>query len=323
MYPLLFAPVYKDYIWGGSRIARCYGRKDVPAVCAESWEVSDRPEGMSIVGNGALAGSSIHELLEKYGEDLLGRGRTADVFPLLIKIIDAEKRLSVQVHPDDETAARYGGDAKTEMWYILDAAPGARIFTGVKAGTTPEAFKNALEDERLEDVLNSLPVQAGDAVFTPGGRLHAIGEGCLLLEIQQNSNTTYRVYDWGRVGQDGKPRPLHVDRALQVINWRDDRSLTMKHEDPVFHKGNSFRQVLACPYFIVEQIELAAPETLCNDGTSFHALFTESGTVQIDGAGASELLGQGTSCLLPASLEQYTIAPVNENAALIRTSLPG
>jgi len=322
MYPLLLTPVYKDYIWGGTRIPRIYNRETPAPVCAESWEVADRPEGMSVVRNGALAGCSLHGLIEKHGPDITGRAHDVKVFPLLIKIIDAAQKLSVQVHPDNESAARYGGEAKTEMWCVLDAEPEARVFAGVKPGIGPEQFKEALKKQRLEEILNAVPVRAGDAVFMPGGRVHAIGEGCLLLEIQQNSNTTYRVCDWGRVGHDGKPRPLHIQEALRVIRWRDDAPSLLEREVPVSQNGLSLQEILACAHFVVERIDLAASGAFTNSGASFHALFVESGAISVDGGGLSEVLGRGTSCLLPASLEHYALAPQNGKASVIRTRLP-
>ena len=322
MYPLLFTPVYKDYIWGGNRIPRLYGRETSADVCAESWEVADRPEGMSIVRNGALAGRSLHGLVEEYGSDIVGRGRKTAVFPLLIKIIDAARKLSVQVHPDDESAARYGGEAKTEMWYVLDAEPGARVFVGLTPGTGPAQFREAVEKARLEEVLKPLPVRPGDAVFVPGGRVHAIGEGCLLLEVQQNSNTTYRVYDWGRNGRDGKPRSLHIEEALRVIRWRDAHPSLAEPAKAASLNGVLLQRILACAYFVVERIDLAARGLFRNSGAGFHTLFVESGTVAIEGGGVSEALSRGTSCLLPAALELYTIEPAQGKAAVIRTSLP-
>lgn len=322
MYPLLFTPVYKDYIWGGQRIPKRYGRDPQSGICAESWEISDRPEGMSVVCNGAFAGRQLHELVETLGPDLLGQGRLGPVFPLLIKIIDAEQRLSVQVHPNDETAAHFGGEAKTEMWYVLDAGPCARVFAGVKSGVGPDEFRSALERKRLEDVLNAVPIRPGQVVFTPGGRVHAIGEGCLLLEIQQNSNTTYRVYDWGRVGPDGHPRALHTEQAFQVIQWSDEAPLTVEPQAIVSPGVNRRWRILSCPHFLVERLVIDEPETFQNDGASFHALFTESGKVRVKGNDRSEYLGPGTSCLLPAALNRYALVPEDGQAVVLRTRVP-
>lgn len=317
VYPLLFEPVYKDYIWGGNRIPRVYKRDGAADVCAESWEISDRPEGMSVVRNGPLAGRSLHQLVESMGKRLLGTTRTHGGFPLLIKIIDAKQRLSVQVHPDDGAAARYGGEAKTEMWYVLDAEPGATIFAGLRPGTDADGLRTALENEQLEDVLCSLPARSGQAIFIPGGRVHAIGEGCLLLEVQQNSNTTYRVYDWGRVGSDGKPRELHVEQAFRVIDWGSE-PVTPTTPRPLSHPGsNSWCEVISCPYFRVTRVDLSGPETLSPGGAGFHALFASDRTTVVDGGGVLEQLVPGTSCLIPAALAEYSLRPVDRDSSVL------
>lgn len=328
IYPLLFTPVCKDLIWGGDRIARIFNREPKQKICAESWEISDRPEGMSTVSNGPLAGSSLHELVETMHEDLLGsclstairRGKSL-VFPLLIKIIDAKQRLSVQVHPDERTADICGGEAKTEMWYVLDAEPEARIFAGLRPGVDRQAFEEALRRKQIEDTLCSIALQPGMAIYIPGGRIHSIGEGSLLLEAQQNSNTTYRVYDWDRPGKDDKLRDLHIEQALHVINWEDNLPLTIE-PSKLEHPGmNSQWKVITCPYFHITRFELLEPETTCNDGSSFHILFTVTGNTDIEGNGFIEKLSPGTSCLLPAALDRYTLTPTDGNTTIIRISL--
>jgi len=328
IYPLLFTPVYKDNIWGGNRIPRIFNRKPQQKICAESWEISDRPEGMSIVSNGPLSGSSLHKLIETMHEDLVGsclsttieQGKSL-VFPLLIKIIDAKQRLSVQVHPDEHTADIYRGKAKNEMWYVLDAEPEARIFAGLRPGVDREAFEEALRRKQIEDILCSTALQLGMAIYIPGGRIHAIGEGSLLLEVQQNSNTTYRVYDWDRLGKDDKPRELHVEQALHVINWKDSLPLTIEPRE-LEHPGmNSQWEVITCPYFHITRLELSEPEAICNDGSSFHILFTVTGNADIEGNGFTEKLRSGTSCLAPAALDCYTLTPTKTNTAVLRISL--
>ena len=321
-YPLFFSPVYKDYIWGGDRIPRLFDREPCSGICAESWEVSDREEGQSIVRNGPLAGRGLSELVATDAEALLGRVNPGGGFPLLVKLIDARQRLSVQVHPDDEAAARYGGEAKTEMWYVLEAEADACVFAGVRPGTTADDFRAALEEERLEDVLNAVPVKPGMAVFMPGGRVHAIGEGCLLLEVQQNSNTTYRVYDWGRLGHDGKPRDLHIKQAFEVIRWADEAPLTVNARELSCGAQGRRSEMLCCPYFRMEKLELGGPQPVVNDGRSFHVLFAETGRATIRTANTVETLAHGACCLLPASLENYTLTPEGGRAALVRISVP-
>ncbi|MBN1558596.1 MAG: class I mannose-6-phosphate isomerase [Lentisphaerae bacterium] len=322
VYPLLFTPVYQDYIWGGRRIAERYGRDGTPSVCAESWEISSRPEGMSVVRNGPWAGRTLAELTGALGAALIGSVRPRHApeggFPLLIKIIDAAKRLSVQVHPNEANADAAGGEPKTEAWVVLDAAPGAQVYAGLRPGTDRQTFEQAIRDETLEARLNPLPVRPGQAVFIPGGRVHAICEGCLLLEIQQNSNTTYRVYDWGRVGHDGKPRPLHVDRALQTIAW-DDTDAAAADPEPLETEGPNPRYRLAdCPFFRIERLELRAPETESDPEQRARILFTAEGTLTIEGGGRTETLPPGTSCLVPAALRSCRLVPA-PRADVIRT----
>jgi mannose-6-phosphate isomerase len=317
VYPLLFEPVYKDYIWGGTRIPVHFNRAPVEGVCAESWEVADRPEGMSIVANGPLRGKTLHALVTSMGTELVGRD-TGGTFPLLIKIIDAEQRLSVQVHPDNEAAAACGGEPKTEMWYVLDARPGATLFAGLRDGVDRAAFEAAIQRQDLEPMLNPWEVRAGDAVFIPGGRVHAIGEGVLCLEVQQNSNTTYRVYDWGRVGADGRPRELHVDRALRVIRWQDDQPLLVR--TPPALGRDTAHPVVQCPYFKVERLDMSRPLALDHDGSSFQVLFPVAGALAVKGGNEPVRVEMGTSCLVPAALRECTIEP-DGVASVIRITL--
>jgi mannose-6-phosphate isomerase len=321
LYPLLFKPVYKSHIWGGTRIAERFARAGTHTPCAESWEIADRPEGESLVTNGPLAGRSLHDLVASMKRSLVGTDCKSSVFPLLIKVLDAQQRLSVQVHPDTNSAAAHGGEPKTEMWYVLAAEPGARLFTGLKPGTSAESFLKAVEQDRVEELLGSVPAKAGTAVFVPGGLVHAIGEGCLLLEVQQNSDTTHRVYDWKRVGKDGKPREMHIERAMKVINWDLGTPAVVKPRKTTNIGGNSFWEVLTCPFFRISRADLSKPAAMTNDGRSFHALFIVEGRIQVEGNGVAETLGPGTSCLLPAGLKRYTLTPVGGPAAVISTSL--
>jgi mannose-6-phosphate isomerase len=247
---------------------------------------------------------------------MLGSGEPSEVFPLLVKIIDAKQRLSVQVHPNDESAAAYGGEAKTEMWYVLASDPGAQVYAGLKPGTTPERFRRALEEVRLEELLTAIPANPGEAIFIPGGCVHAICQGCLLLEIQQNSNTTYRVYDWGRMGKDGKPRPLHVEQAFQVIDW--DRSCEpIRPGTPVDAGPNAHRRIVKSPYFEVTRLDLGDQESVTHGGESFHILFVANGTVDITGDWPPETLTPGTSCLVPAAARDYALVP-GDKATVLR-----
>lgn len=322
LYPLRFRPVYKDYIWGGDRIVKAFHRAEPPGIYAESWEVSDHADGMSLVANGPLAGRSLHELVERLGADLLGRKIRSAVFPLLIKLIDAREKLSVQVHPNDETAKKYGGEAKTEMWYILDAQPGARVFAGLRPGVTKKAFERAIESSTLEEVLVSVPVSSGDAIFMPGGRVHAIDAGCLILEVQQNSNTTYRVYDWGRVGADGKSRPLHIKQALQVMTWNDPASAKIKPRRTRAEGKNEFWEVLSSPYFRMDRCVLAEPFKIQGDGRSFTVVFIASGRASVESESVSEMAVPGMTYLIPAGLKECAIVPRSGKCEILKVTVP-
>lgn len=324
LYPLRLRPVYKDYLWGGDRIARAFGRATPPGLVAESWEVADRPEGMSVVENGPLSGVPLRTLMKGMGLDLVGRrGRGMEVLPLLIKLIDARQTLSVQVHPDNAGAARHGGEPKTEMWYILAAEPGAFVYSGLRPGVTPDAFTRAVAEQTVEDLLNKVPVKAGDAVYIPGGRVHAIGAGCLLLECQQNSNTTYRIYDYGRVGADGKTRELHLEQALKVMHWDDAASpLAVPRQVETRPAGERW-EILTSPYFRMEQLRLRGAWECPMELQTFRVLFVESGCVEISGAHGREQVHTGATLLLPAVCPAVTLSPVDGQARVLQMSLPG
>ncbi len=225
IYPLTFTPVLRDYIWGGRRLETLYGRELPAGIVAESWEISGHPVASTAADAGYWAGQALPAIQAALGEKLTGSRAAWALarakFPLLVKLLDANQDLSVQVHPDDAYAlAHEGGElGKTEMWYVLHADPGAELILGVRPGTTREAFRAALEAHRLETVLQRVPIRPGQAVSIPAGTVHALLAGTVMSEIQQNSDATYRVDDWGRVGADGKPRPLQVDKALDVIDF--------------------------------------------------------------------------------------------------------
>jgi mannose-6-phosphate isomerase len=319
-YPLLFAPLYQDYLWGGGRIPALFGRPPRRGTSAESWEIADRSEGMSVVRNGPLARRSLRRLVKSMGADLLGTRAAGRSFPLLIKIIDAGQRLSLQVHPNGRTASRHSGEPKTEMWYVLRANRGAHVFAGLKPGTTRRKFSAALARGRVEKLLKKVPIRPGMAVFVPGGRVHAIGEGCLLLEVQQNSNTTYRVDDWNRVDARGNPRELHVAQALDTIDWRDNASPVVGPAGLPCFGRNRHWQVLRCPLFDVRRLELAENEPCRNSGDSFRILFAVKGRVRVRSGRRSATLRPGTSCLLPACLTTYSLKPLGRKAEILQIS---
>ncbi len=220
-YPLKFRPIYKQRIWGGQKL-REFFNKDIPPgeKIGESWELADLPDDKSVIANGELAGQTLDSVIEKYPKDITGNENFSGPFPLLIKILDAEDILSVQVHPDEQTCRRLGtGEPKTECWYIISAVGGAVIYKGLKKGVTKELFAEAVEKGNVAEMLAKVPVEAGQCHFLPAGTAHSIGAGLLVAEIQTPSDTTYRVFDWNRVDDTGKARELHIEEALESIHF--------------------------------------------------------------------------------------------------------
>jgi mannose-6-phosphate isomerase len=318
--PLIFKPVYKDYLWGGRRIPAAYGRAGAPAVCAESWELSAHPDGESAVASGPLVGRGLASLVAEFGPSLLGsRAHDATRFPLLFKLIDARDRLSVQVHPNNSNAALTGGEPKTEMWVVLERAPGASLYAGLAEGVTPASLRAALADGTAASQLVRLPVEPGQALFIPGGLVHAIGAGCLIYEVQQNSNTTYRLFDWNRTGADGKPRQLHIEESFKTIDWAL-RPPQMVTPAACSRDGeNRWSAVVSCDFFTLRRLDLTEPCRTAVDGTSFHALFVAAGQATVIAGGESVSLSTGSSALIPASAAGYTLTPDTSATLLITT----
>ena len=321
-YPLLFHPVYKQYLWGGQRLAARFGRSGTPDVCAESWEISAHADGVSVVSNGPLAVQSLAALALQFGAALTGtRTPNPQQFPLLLKLIDARESLSVQVHPSDENAGLVGGEAKTEAWYVVDRTPGAQLFAGLKPGTTPASFRAAMSAGTAPQQLFTLGVAPGDTLFIPGGLVHAIGAGCLIFEVQQSSNTTYRLYDWGRFDAAGQPRPLHIQQAFQVINPELAEPRLIHPPAPIADRRNHWNTLLACDYFNLRQLDLRCAEPVALDGSSFQALFVLAGRAEASAGGMTVSLSAGTSCLIPAAAGSFTLRPVAGEATLLVTTL--
>lgn len=321
LYPLLFKPVLKDYIWGGRNLERL-GRELPEGIIAESWEIAAHEDGTTVVENGRFANLPLTDLHAQLGLDLIGSrcawAQERGKFPLLIKLLDANQALSVQVHPDDSYALANEGNelGKTEMWVVLDAAPDAAVIFGVAEGTTAEAFRQAIADGNLEPYMHTLPVKKGDVVCVPAGSLHAILAGVLIAEIQQNSNTTYRVYDWNRL-QNGQPRPLHVDKAMDVINFSQVAPTLC--QPPLIVSAKGVDRYLLCQndYFVTERVELAAGSTFngrCN-GSTLEIWGIIEGSVTING----ELLTAVRFTLLPAALGTFAVTATNAPATLLRT----
>jgi mannose-6-phosphate isomerase len=321
LYPLTFKPVLKDYIWGGRNLEHL-GRSLPQGIIAESWEIAGHKNGTTIVDNGHYAGLRLTELHAELGLDLIGQNsfwaQERGKFPLLIKLLDANRPLSVQVHPGDDYALAHEGNelGKSEMWVVLFAEPGARLILGVKRGTSRNSFKKALLAGRLEPFLHYLPVSAGDHICVPAGSLHAIMDGLIIAEIQQNSDTTYRVYDWNRLGSNGQPRPLHIDKALDVINF--DQVEPQWVPAKLIESDNGIRRALLCrnQYFVTERLEMTAGavyEGNC-DGQSLEIWGVLQGTIQIN----KMELGRVSFTLLPAAMGNFYVK-ASTKATLLRT----
>lgn len=329
--PLTFSPCLKDYMWGGQNLARLAGRTLPGGIVAESWEISGHPAGPSMVDRGPLRGLGLPELVARFGKDLVGRRAegtaAAETFPLLVKLLDASHALSVQVHPDDDYAAAYelGEPGKTEMWYILEAAAGARIVHGLKPGTDRAALERAIATGRVPDRLRRLAVSPGDAVMVPAGTVHGILSGTVLVEIQQSADTTYRIYDWDRPGPDGRPRTLHVECALQAIDYSHPGPGIV--EPRVVDAGHGVRRevVAECEAFVVERVALrpgAVFETVL-DGETFEVWGVVAGDVSFRARGGPplEVAAVGFT-LLPATMGRCRVR-ASADAVLLRSYLPG
>lgn len=318
--PFLFKPVYKDYIWGGDRIAQKYSRK-TPERCAESWELSDHDHGMSVVESGPWGGKTLRELMETHGEVLLGKGlfgkgMSTTRFPLLIKLIDAKDRLSVQVHPNEKTAPATGGDPKTEMWYALDGSPDMAVYAGLATGTTAEVFAEHLKTGEMDSVLCRRDVKPGDIVFIPGGLVHAIDRGCFLLEVQQNSDTTYRLWDWGRVDASGVPRELHIEQAMKTIDWNEVDPTPFIQPQPTESLGqNSKTTLISNDFFIMESYAIHEVQTFDTQQLRFEILFTAKGKLTVRWDDSFLAVEEGRTVLIPASLGSYHIESASTEAA--------
>ena len=300
LYPLVFQPELKDKVWGGRRLGDVLGKAMPPDVpIGESWEV----HGGSIIANGAHAGRTLDQARADLGSSLMGNEPSIEIFPLLLKYIDASEYLSVQVHPGDAYAREHTGYpyGKTEAWYIVHADPGAQLVHGWKSPTSAAEVEAAVREERLEDLLEYVPVVAGDVVYVPAGTVHAIGGGIVLGEIQQNSDTTYRLYDWGRMGFDGKPRELHVEESLKTLHYPRTEGHTIQHAE--LRDGGLLRRYLvACRYFVLESLEGDGDQEIPPPFSSFQLVSPLSGPVRLVWDGGELELERGRTALLPADL---------------------
>ncbi len=308
-YPLKLQAPLKDYLWGGTRLKEEYHKKTDLEKVAESWELSCHKDGSSVIKNGDAKGMTLPEYIKKNGKELLGsRAEKFENFPMLIKLIDAENDLSVQVHPDNDYALRVEGEyGKTEMWYIVDCKEGASLLYGFQKEISKEEFASRIEDGTLLEVTNSVPVKKGDVFFIEAGTLHAIGKGILIAEIQQNSNTTYRIYDYGRVGADGKPRELHIDKAKDVTSLTVPKRDWKSAGQPETKEGYRSTLLAECEYFTVHRLEVEENALMFAGEESFQSLLVLDGEFELDyGFGSIGLL-KGDSVFVPAELGEYDL----------------
>ena len=314
--PLVFEPLFMERVWGGRKLEQLYHKKLPPgARIGESWEVVDREEAQSVVHDGPLRGCTLHELWTNHRALVFGEGvgEGAERFPLLVKILDAQEKLSIQVHPPPAVAAELGGEAKTEMWYLAHAEAGAELYAGLAEPTDRAHFEEALHEGHAADLVHRIPVETGDTLFIPSGRIHAIGAGCLIVEIQQNSDTTYRVFDWNRLGLDGKPRTLHVDQSLQSLDFGDVRP---SPQPPVSGAGGT---LVDCPFFRVEKWTLTTPRQALEGTGGRFAIFTcLEGEVECAGV----RFKPGSFFLVPAGMSVAEVRPAAEGTEILRTTIP-
>lgn len=322
LYPLTFDPVFKDYPWGGRNLETKLGRTIPDGIVAESWEIAAHANGSSTINNGPLKGQTLGDAMALWGTALVGSNSQAaldlEKFPLLIKLLDANRWLSVQVHPDDEYGlANEGEFGKTEMWIVIHAEPAAEIIYGFKAGTTKEQYEQEIRGDDAARSLHRLPVKTGDVVFVPAGAIHALGPGVMVAEIQQNSDTTYRIYDWGR------PRPIHVEQALAVLDFELVEPGTATPKVLTEEDGLRVEQLATCPYFETERIHLPDGHAfygLC-DGASFEIWGVLSGTITLEWEGDPLTIEGIGWVLVPADLGEFQVI-ADAESTLVRVVVP-
>jgi len=307
--PLTFEPIFQERIWGGHKLADLFGKK-LPANkrIGESWEIVDRPEAQSIVLNGVFKGKTLHELWTEHRKEIFGDVPKTPRFPLLIKLLDAQEKLSLQVHPPEKIAAELGGEPKTECWYVASAEPGAELFVGFSQRSTRDQFEKLLRAGSAADEVHTIRVKSGDAIFLPAGRFHGIGAGNLLVEIQQNSDTTYRVFDWNRIDDKGCARQLHIDQALESINFNDVVPELIKPKGELLVKHLLFE---------IQKWNLDAPREAAPRG-QFAIFCCLSGKLRC----ADVDLAPGEFFLVAASLQDRQLKPRSEKTNLLRVTIP-
>jgi len=318
LYPLTCEPIFKERVWGGRNLQRLYHKALPPGlIIGESWEISDRPGDASVIANGRFAGKDLHWLMDNHRAELLGEvspihGR----FPLLVKILDAQEKLSLQVHPPAGKAVELGGEPKTELWYITEAEPGAELYVGLKRGVTRLEFERKLRDGSVAECFHRLGVRSGDVMFLPSGRVHALGSGLVIFEIQQNSDTTYRVFDWNRVGLDGKPRDLHIPQSLASIDFADFEPALLRAPFAVAGPVQ-VRRLVTDTSFTVEACQLAADAGLRLPPNKMQVIAALNGIVEIRTNEGSLVLSAGQFGLVPASVQGAKVL-TRDGASLLR-----
>ena len=322
LHPLRFEPIFKRLIWGGRRLATVL-RKPIGegSEYAESWEISDHRLDVSRVADGPLAGATLRDLVHRHGEDLFGSAvGNREQFPLLVKFIDAQQDLSVQVHPDDDRGRRLANDnGKTETWVIVHAEPCSKIYAGLKPGTSRAEVAAAIDRGTVEGLLHSFPARPGDCILIPAGTVHAIGAGVVLAEFQQMSDATFRLHDWNRLGHDGKPRPLHIAESLESINFEAGPIIPMETSAEPMPGG--FRELLSrSDYFALDRLTLHAPTTI-GEPDRFTIVLGINGEVEVRSDELAVTLGLGQTLLLPASIGPCAVTP-RGSATLLTCVVP-
>jgi mannose-6-phosphate isomerase len=298
-----------ERVWGGRRLETLYGKRLPPAaLIGESWEIVDRPEAQSVVHEGPLRGKTLHNLWCEHRKEIFGNVPDAPRFPILAKLLDAQENLSLQVHPPAKIAKKLGGESKSELWYVADAAPKSRLYAGVKKGTTPAVFEKALEQGKVEKHLHAIDVATGEAIFLPSGRLHALGGGNLLVEIQENSDTTYRVFDWNRVKKGRARREMHIAQAMQCIDFDDVEPELLQPTGESLVRNELFE---------IDKWSVAAEREIAQPGR-FAIVVCLTGEL----ACAGRQFKPGDFFLVPAELNDRAVRPLGENVSLLRVTLP-
>lgn len=315
--PIRFEPIFRSYIWGGDRLASQLGKKPPGSgIWAESWEIVDHREGESVVSEGPLAGWTLRQLIESFPLEILGKDAPSERFPLLLKYLDCERVLSVQVHPNDEYGEKMAQPdrGKTEAWYVIEAVPGAKLYAGLKPGVDRQSLEKAVAEERTEDCLHVLYPNPGDCVYIPAGTLHALGEGLLVAEIQQASDCTFRLYDWNRVDKDGKPRQLHIEQALEVTDFESGPIQAVEKTKPL---PNQARRLVECDKFVLDEYDRAGGYEI--QSNQWAIVTVPKGSASIRSQQETFEMSRGQSLLVPAACKDAILEVHEQSVVLVST----